>query len=183
MIFYIKVIQDRKWLFLNYLFWGGGGWILASYRIHKSLTDKINSGTGLSYRPASHVAWRGVPIRQPYAGVNFFPSQGSMNSATVQLAGGWGNFHWRCFSVFSPAARFDGIEGHMWWRGLYYTKCRCVERLLVERTSQYTVTEGLKIINGCVSKGCVICRTMMRRGEGRMTAAKASWCRQRPQHS
>ncbi len=37
--------------------------------------DKVNSGIGLSYRPASHVAWR--------AGTTLSPSQGSMNSATV----------------------------------------------------------------------------------------------------
>ncbi len=46
------------------------------------LGDKMNSGIGLSYRPANHVA--GLPIRQPYAGVDFNPpSQGSLNSAIL----------------------------------------------------------------------------------------------------
>jgi hypothetical protein len=34
---------------------------------------KVNSSIGFLYRPASHVAWRGVPVRQPYAGVDFIP--------------------------------------------------------------------------------------------------------------
>jgi len=34
--------------------------------------DKINSGIGLSYRPASHT-WAGGAVRQPYAKVDFIP--------------------------------------------------------------------------------------------------------------
>jgi hypothetical protein len=41
--------------------------------------DKDNSGIGLSYRPASHVAWR--------AGIDFVPNRGSLNSATERLIG------------------------------------------------------------------------------------------------
>jgi hypothetical protein len=45
------------------------------------LGDKVNSGTGLSYRPANHVAWRAgtKTLRRSWLCP---PSQGSMNSAT-----------------------------------------------------------------------------------------------------
>jgi len=43
--------------------------------------DKVNSDIGLSYRPARlYMCWRSV--RQPYAGVNYFPQSGTMNLAT-----------------------------------------------------------------------------------------------------
>ncbi len=38
------------------------------------LGDKVNSGIGLSYRPASHVALRAS--RQPYAGADLVPQSG-----------------------------------------------------------------------------------------------------------
>ncbi len=40
------------------------------------LGDKVNSGIGLSYRPANHACSLGVPVRQPYAGVDFLPHLG-----------------------------------------------------------------------------------------------------------
>jgi len=42
--------------------------------------DKVDSGTGL---PGYIIGWR--PVRQPYAGVNFIPRSGTMNSATVYV--------------------------------------------------------------------------------------------------
>ena len=42
--------------------------------------DKVNSGIGLSYRPAR--LHRQRPVRQPYAGVDYIPQSGIMNSAS-----------------------------------------------------------------------------------------------------
>ncbi len=42
--------------------------------------DKVDSGTG---PPGYIIGWR--PVRQPYAGVNFIPRSGTMNSATVYV--------------------------------------------------------------------------------------------------
>ncbi len=33
--------------------------------------DEVSSGIGLSYRPPNHVIWPAMPVRQPYAGVDF----------------------------------------------------------------------------------------------------------------
>ncbi len=53
------------------------------------LRDKVNSGTGLSYRgPPAHVAWR-AGMTTLYAGVDFTPQSGSMNSATGSCTQRW----------------------------------------------------------------------------------------------
>jgi hypothetical protein len=42
--------------------------------------DKVDSGIGLSYRPAKlHMVGR--PVQQPYARVNYVPHSGNMNLA------------------------------------------------------------------------------------------------------
>jgi hypothetical protein len=46
--------------------------------------DKVNSGTGLSHRPANHVAWR-AGTTTLYAGADSIPQSGYMNSATGLL--------------------------------------------------------------------------------------------------
>ncbi len=45
------------------------------------LADKVNSIIGMSYRHA-RLYMTGGPVRQPYAGVDFIPRSGSMDSAT-----------------------------------------------------------------------------------------------------
>ncbi len=54
--------------------WGGGG------------GDKVNSGIGLSYRPArlNRLAGGG-PLRVPYAGVDYIPQSGTMNLVSELL--------------------------------------------------------------------------------------------------
>ncbi len=48
------------------------------------LGDKVNSGIGLLYRPASHyVAWRACQYDNPVPELTLSSSKGSMNSATV----------------------------------------------------------------------------------------------------
>ncbi len=46
--------------------------------------DKVNSGIGLSYRPACQTTWTGGdgPVSNPMPESTLSPSQGSMNSAT-----------------------------------------------------------------------------------------------------
>jgi hypothetical protein len=55
----------------------------SSSQIHNPLLgDKGDYGAGLSYRPAS---LSDVPIRQPYAIVNFKPQSGTMNRASGSI--------------------------------------------------------------------------------------------------
>jgi hypothetical protein len=44
--------------------------------------DKVNSGIGLSYRPATHVAWR-AGMSTLCQSLTFSSQSGTMNSATV----------------------------------------------------------------------------------------------------
>ncbi len=51
--------------------------------IDPGLRDNVNTIIGLSYRPANHVAWRAATTTLSRTWL-YPPSQGSMNSATVE---------------------------------------------------------------------------------------------------
>ncbi len=73
--FYVTKIWQFRWSSkVIYFNWDTIRLFSVAEFIDLWLGDKVNFGIGLSYRPASHVAWRAGTII--YAGVDFIPQSG-----------------------------------------------------------------------------------------------------------